>query len=55
MHGIGGRTVINPGLTSGNNVIIASGSVVTKDIPDDVIIGGNPAKIIKNLHFTDQK
>ena len=46
---IGGRAVINPGVTVGNNVVIASGSVVTKDIPDDVVVGGNPAKIIKRI------
>ncbi len=52
---IGGRAVINPGLIIGNNVIIASGAVVTKDIPDDVVVGGNPAKIIKNLRNMSQE
>ena len=46
---IGGRAVINPGVTIGNNVVIASGSVVTKDIPDNVVAGGNPAKILKAI------
>ncbi|QCJ44508.1 sugar O-acetyltransferase [Bacillus sp. S3] len=46
---IGGSAVINPGVTVGNNVVIASGSVVTKDIPDNVVVGGNPAKIIKQI------
>ncbi|MFC7678442.1 maltose O-acetyltransferase [Paenibacillus sp. GCM10028914] len=46
---IGGRAVINPGVTIGNNVVIASGAVVTKDVPDDVVVGGNPAKIIKKI------
>lgn len=44
---IGGRSVINPGVTIGNNVVIASGSVVVKDVPDNVVVGGVPAKIIK--------
>ncbi len=46
---IGGGSVINPGVTLGNNVVVASGSVVTKSFGDNVIIGGNPAKIIKEL------
>ncbi|MEH7011671.1 maltose acetyltransferase domain-containing protein [Neobacillus niacini] len=46
---IGGRAVINPGVNIGDNVVIASGAVVTKDVPDNVVIGGNPAKIIKQI------
>lgn len=46
---IGGRAVINPGINIGHNVVIASGSVVTKDIPDNVVVGGNPARIIKQI------
>jgi len=46
---IGGGAIINPGITIGNNVVIASGAVVTKDFQDDVVIGGNPAKIIKKI------
>lgn len=46
---IGGSAVINPGVRIGNNVVIASGSVVTKDIPDNVVAGGNPVKIIKQI------
>ncbi|MGL5245836.1 MAG: maltose acetyltransferase domain-containing protein [Sarcina sp.] len=46
---IGGHSTINPGVTIGNNVVVASGSVVTKNVPDNVVIGGNPAKIIKTI------
>ncbi|MGN1401359.1 MAG: maltose acetyltransferase domain-containing protein [Bacillus sp. (in: firmicutes)] len=46
---IGGRAVINPGVRIGNGVVVASGAVVTKDIPDYAVVGGNPAKIIKQL------
>jgi maltose O-acetyltransferase len=46
---IGGRAVINPGVNIGNNVVIASGAVVTKNVPDNVVVGGNPAKIIKQI------
>ncbi|KAB7672167.1 maltose acetyltransferase domain-containing protein [Bacillus sp. B1-b2] len=44
---IGGRAVINPGVKIGDNVVVASGAVVTKDVPDNVVVGGNPARIIK--------
>lgn len=46
---IGGRSVINPGVTIGNNVVVASGSVVVKNVPDNVLVAGNPAKIIKKI------
>lgn len=46
---IGGRAVINPGVTVGDNVVIASGSVVTKDVPPNVVVGGNPARILRNI------
>ena len=38
-----------PGITIGNNVVIGGGSVVVKDIPDNVVAVGNPAKVIKTL------
>ncbi|MBP2079142.1 sugar O-acetyltransferase [Oceanobacillus polygoni] len=46
---IGGSAIINPGVTVGDNVVIGSGAVVTKDIPDNVVVGGNPARIIKQI------
>lgn len=46
---IGGRAIINPGVSVGDNVVIASGAVVTKDVPNNVVAGGNPAKIIKQI------
>lgn len=48
---IGGSAVINPGVTVGDNVVIASGAVVTKDVPDNVVVGGNPARIIKQIEL----
>ncbi|MGL5902154.1 MAG: sugar O-acetyltransferase [Cetobacterium sp.] len=46
---IGGRSVICPGVTLGDNVVVAAGSVVTKSFQNNCIIGGNPAKIIKMI------
>ncbi len=45
----GGGAIIVPGVTLGDNVIIAAGAVVTKSFGDNVLIGGNPARVIKNL------
>lgn len=46
---IGGHATINPGVTLGNNVVVGSGSVVTKSFGDNVVIAGNPARIIKKV------
>ena len=46
---IGGSAVVYPGVTIGNNVVVAAGTVVVKDIPNNVIVGGNPAKILKEI------
>lgn len=46
---IGGSVTILPGVSIGNNVTIGAGSVVAKDIPDNVVAVGNPCKVIKNL------
>jgi maltose O-acetyltransferase len=46
---IGGNAVINPGVTLGDNVVVASGAVVTKSFPSNVVIGGNPARVIKEV------
>lgn len=51
---IGGNVVINPGVTIGNGVVIASGAVVTKDIEDDVIVAGVPAKVIRKITEKDK-
>ena len=52
---IGGRAVINPGVTLGDNVVVASGAVVTKSFPSNVLIGGVPAKIIKVLEPKEEQ
>ena len=44
---IGGGAILLPGVKIGNNVVIGAGSVVTKDIPDNVIAVGNPCKVVR--------
>ncbi len=46
---IGGGAIICPGVNLGDRVVVAAGAVVTKSFPSDVLIGGNPAKIIRYL------
>ncbi|WP_203573204.1 MULTISPECIES: acyltransferase [Listeria] len=46
---VGARATILPGVTIGKNAVVAGGSVVTKDVPDNTVVGGNPAKILKKL------
>lgn len=52
---IGGNVVINPGVTIGDNVVIGAGSVVTKDIPANVVAVGNPCRVIKQITENDRK
>lgn len=52
---IGINSIILPGVTIGNNVVVGAGSVVTKDVPDNVVVGGNPAKEIKSIQAYEVK
>lgn len=46
---IGGGVTVLPGVTIGDNVVIGAGSVVTKDIPSNVVAYGNPCRVVKNI------
>ncbi|WP_347551116.1 maltose acetyltransferase domain-containing protein [Pseudalkalibacillus hwajinpoensis] len=48
---IGGGAIINPGVTIGDNVVVAAGAVVTKDVATNVVVGGNPARVIKTIEI----
>lgn len=46
---IGARVNILPGVTIGENAIVGTGSIVTKDIPDNAVAVGNPARVVKMI------
>ena len=46
---IGGRAVLNPGVTVGDEAVVASGAVVTEDVPERVVVGGNPARVLREI------
>ena len=46
---IGGNVTITPGVNIGNNVVVAAGAVVTKDVSDNCMVGGVPARIIREI------
>lgn len=52
---IGTNALIMPGITIGDNVLIAAGSIVTHSVPNNVVVGGNPAKVICSLENFYQK
>lgn len=46
---IGARAILCPGVTIGEGAMVAAGAVVTKDVAPHTVVGGNPAKFIKNI------
>lgn len=52
---IGGNVVILPEVRIGDNVVIGAGSVVTKDIPSNVVAVGNPCKVLRKINDNDKK
>ena len=51
---IGGAVTINDGVTIGKNSVIGSGSVVVKDIPENVIAVGNPCRVLRKIDEKDK-
>ncbi len=52
---LGAGVIVLPGVTIGDNVVIGAGSVVTKDIPDNVIAVGNPCKVLRQVNEEDRR
>ncbi|WP_203624022.1 MULTISPECIES: sugar O-acetyltransferase [unclassified Lacticaseibacillus] len=49
----GGECTVLPGVTIGSNVVIGAGAVVTKDVPDSVVVVGNPARVMRPITDAD--
>jgi len=49
---VGDHATVLKGVTIGNNSVVAARSVVTKDVPDNVVVAGNPARVVKTLDAT---
>ena len=52
---IGAGAMILPGVTIGENAIVAAGAVVTKDVPDNTVVAGVPAKIVRNINTSNHE
>lgn len=52
---IGAGVVILPGITIGDNVVIGAGSIVTKDLPSNVVAVGNPCKVLREVNEYDKE
>ena len=52
---LGAGVIIVPGITIGDNVVIGAGSVVTKDLPDDVVAVGNPCRVLRKINERDRE
>lgn len=50
---IGARAIILPGVTIGRRCLIAAGAVVSRDVPDDTLVAGNPARVVRPLVYPD--
>jgi acetyltransferase-like isoleucine patch superfamily enzyme len=48
---IGARAIILPGVTIGRRCLVAAGAVVSKDVPDDTLVAGNPARVVRELVY----
>jgi maltose O-acetyltransferase len=50
---LGGGVIVLPGVTIGDNTVVGAGSVVTRDLPADVVAVGNPARVVRSLATTN--
>jgi maltose O-acetyltransferase len=46
---LGGGVIVLPGVTIGENTVVGAGSIVTRDLPPNVVAAGNPARVVRSL------
>lgn len=51
----GAGVIILPGVTVGNNTVVGAGSIVTKDLPDNVVAVGNPCRVLREINEHDKE
>lgn len=52
---LGSGVIVLPGVTIGDNVVVGAGSIVTKDLPDNVVAVGNPCKVLREVNEHDKE
>ena len=52
---LGAGVIVLPGITIGDNVVIGAGSIVTKDLPPNVVAVGNPCRILRKINEHDKE
>lgn len=52
---LGAGVIVLPGVTIGDNTVVGAGSVITKDLPSDVVAVGNPCKVLRKIGEKDEK
>lgn len=52
---LGAGVIVLPGITIGDNVVVGSGSIVTKDLPDNVVAVGNPCRVLREINDHDKE
>ena len=52
---LGSGVVVLPGVTIGDNVVVGAGSIVTKDLPSNVVAVGNPCRVLREMNERDKE
>lgn len=50
---VGARSMVLPGVTIGSRCVVAAGAIVSRDVPDDTLVAGNPARVVRELVYPE--